>query len=300
VIVQGAIGIFSWVAPELLPQAWLGRAGERTAGSFGGPSYYTITLMFFALLATYSAMTSGRTTRRILLMAIVALAFLGVFLSLSRGSWLGAGVAVVGLVIIYPRAIRFAVGGAIVMVLLALGPFASQVSLAQERIGVEETVEARIITNDAALRMIEDRPLTGFGFGNFELYDESYKQRVGDTPLILGGSAHNTYLNLLAELGIPAVVLYMAPVPWLLVATYKRRQRLRRFGREWMLVMVLWLVVIDQLLVSNFLEIIHPLVWGTTLWWLALGLIAAVLRAVDIGPVPATPNEPEGRERWSA
>ena len=218
--------------------------------------------MFFALLATYSAMTSGRTTRRILLMAIVALAFLGVFLSLSRGSWLGAGVAVVGLVIIYPRAIRFAVGGAIVMVLLAFGPFANQVSLAQERIGVEETVGGPDHHQRCRRQDDRGRPLTGFGFGNFELFDESYKQRVGDTPLILGGSAHNTYLNLLAELGIPAVLLYMAPVPWLLVATFRRRQRLRRFGNEWMLVMVLWLVVIDQLLVSNFLEIIHPLVWG--------------------------------------
>ena len=163
-IVQGAIGIFSWVSPELLPEAWLGRAGERTAGTFGGPSYYTITLMSFALLATYSAMTSGRPTRRIFLLAVVALAFLGVFLSLSRGSWLGAGAAVVGLVSL-PPTIRFAVGGALVMALLAFGPFANQVSLAQERIGVEDTVEARIITNDAAVRMIADRPLTGFGFG---------------------------------------------------------------------------------------------------------------------------------------
>jgi O-antigen ligase len=290
IAVQGTIGTLSWIAPNLLPDVWLGRAGERTVGTFGGPSYYTITLMLFALLATYSAMTSSLQTRRFALMAVVALAFLGVFLSLSRGSWLGAAVAVVGLLVLYPRALRFALGGAVLMALLAFGPFASQVSLAQERLGIEETVEARIITNDAAFRMIADRPLIGFGFGNFELFDESYKQRVGDTPLILGGSAHNTYLNFVAEFGIPASVFYFAPAAWLLVATVRRRHLLRQQGDRWKLLMILWLALLDQLVVSNFLEIIHPLFWATALWWLTLGLIASILRRADLDIAPVRPG----------
>jgi hypothetical protein len=45
----------------------------------------------------------------------------------------------------------------------------------------------------------------------------------------------------------------------------------------WPLVVILWLALIDQFIVSNFLEMLHAYAWGTSLWWLTLGLIAAVL-----------------------
>ena len=79
-----------------------------------------------------------------------------------------------------------------------------------------------------AVRMIGARPITGFGYGNFERFDEGYKQRVGDVPLKTGGSAHNTYLNLAVELGIPAVVLYFSIPLWLLAQTIRRRATLQR------------------------------------------------------------------------
>ena len=37
IAVQATIGILSWVAPSVLPAQWLGRAGERTVGTLGGP-----------------------------------------------------------------------------------------------------------------------------------------------------------------------------------------------------------------------------------------------------------------------
>ncbi|HET6380049.1 MAG TPA: O-antigen ligase family protein [candidate division Zixibacteria bacterium] len=294
IVVQSIIGVMSWTAPALLPEGWLGRAGERTVGTLGGPAPYTITLVFFAMLALYwsASVADRRSPVRPLLAMLVLVAMLATFLSLSRGSWLGACLAFGGLVFVYPR-VTARVGTFAVVIFLvllaAVAPFREQVLFAQERLGEVDTIESRIVTNDAALRMMTERPLTGFGFGNFEAYDEAYKQRVGDIPLKLGGSAHNTYLNLAVELGLPATVLYLGVPLWLLATTLRRRTQLKRAGAEtWALVVVLWLILADQFAVSNFLEMIHPNLWGTALWWITLGMIFVVLDRVrnETSPSP--------------
>jgi len=290
VAVQATIGILSWVAPNVLPDQWLGRAGDRTVGTFGGPAIFTITLVLFALLAMYAAMSTDRPRWRLFFFGIVVAALLGVVLSLSRGSWLGAGIAMLGIAVLYRRQIgRFAVGAGVLALVLVLGPIGGLAPVAQERLETGDTVEGRIITNDAAVRMIGDQPLVGFGYGNFERFDERYKQRVGDIPLILGGSAHNTYLKLLVEFGIAATLLYLAPPILLLALSYRLWQRHRGSPLvDWRFISVLWLALLDQFVVNNFLEIIQSSFWATSLWWLTLGLIVIELeRLRDPEAVPS-------------
>ena len=293
IAVQAAIGILSWTAPTVLPAQWLGRAGERTVGTFSGPAPYTITLVLCALLAFYAALSSGNSRKRLVLFVVVVAAQLGVLLSLSRGSWLGGGLAMLGIAVVYRREIgRFAIAAALLAAVLVLGPVGGLASVAQERLAAGDTVAGRIVTNDASVRMILDQPLAGFGYGNFERFDEAYKQRVGDIPLILGGSAHNTYLNMLAEFGIPATLVYLSP-PLLLLALSNRLWRRHRRSKlvDWRFVSILWFAVLDQFVVNNFLEIIHSSFWATSLWWLTLGLIAAELEKLRRGePVGAGPE----------
>lgn len=208
ILFQVVLGIAGWAAPGLIPAQWLGRAGERTVGTFGGPAPYTITLVFYSLLLLHRGMLERATIRRAMVVGLVALALLAVFLSLSRGSWLGAVLAFAGLAVVYPRlVVPVGLSGLVLVGALAFGPLNEQVAFAQERLDDDATVASRIITNDAAIRMIQERPLLGFGYGQFELFDEARKQRSGEIPLKRGGSSHNTYLNIAAELGLPAVVL---------------------------------------------------------------------------------------------
>ncbi len=296
IAVQVTIGILSWIAPGTLPAQWLGRAGSRTVGTFGGPAPYTITLVLFALLTLYAAMSMRASRGRFLFFGVVVAAQLGIFLSLSRGSWLGAGLTMLGLIVVYRRQIgRFALGAVVLSLLLVLSPVGGLVPTAQDRLATGDTVEGRIVTNNAAVRMVRDEPLAGFGYGSFELFDERYKQRVGDIPLILGGSAHNTYLNMLAELGIPATILYLAP-PLILLGLTARSWRRHRQSLliDWRFVTILWLAVLDQFVVNNFLEIIHSSFWATSLWWITLGIIAAQLErlhgAESVVSTSATPQ----------
>jgi O-antigen ligase len=169
--------------------------------------------------------------------------------------------------------------------------------------------------------MIEERPLTGFGYGNFEAFDESFKVRLGDIP-VQEGSAHHTYLALAAENGLPALALYLLPAALLLWLTISRWRVITRqnptYGR---LLVVLWLAIVQQLTVTSFMDMLHASPWGTSLFWLCLGLIhvligqgsrppqyirvmwtvPAALRGSEPGPASAgpmltAPERPSGRD----
>jgi putative inorganic carbon (hco3(-)) transporter len=278
IVIQAGVAVLSWLAPGVLPGAWLGRAGERAIGTVGGPGPYTVTLVVAAMLLIPRLVRERENTiTRLVLLVAVAGAFMGVLISFSRGSWLGAVLVLAGITLMYRR-IALQVFGAVVLlaVILGAGPMSEQVSFAIERLGVQETAESRLITNNAALRMIEERPAFGFGYGNFERYDESFKVRLGDIP-VQPGSAHHTYLALAAENGLPALLLYLFPALWLLMLTLVRWKRLSSGPIDRSLLVLLWLAIVHQFVVMNFMDMLHSSPWGTTLWWATLGLIHVLI-----------------------
>ena len=117
VALEFAVGALSWVAPSVVPNEWLGRAGERTVGTVRGPAPYTTTLMVGAMLAVAFLDTRRSQLTRFALYGLIAIAFIGIAISFSRGSWVGAALVLVGLFLFRRTlAIRLA---AILLVLLA-------------------------------------------------------------------------------------------------------------------------------------------------------------------------------------
>jgi O-antigen ligase len=74
--------------------------------------------------------------------------------------------------------------------------------------------------------MIRAHPLLGVGLGRFKTESGAYAPMgVSHRPHI----AHNTYLEIAAELGLPACALYVA----ILVAAWRRARRLARRLQEY-------------------------------------------------------------------
>jgi hypothetical protein len=142
---------------------------------------------------------------------ITALFFTG-----SRGGFLGLLVA--GALFVYRKRGAGAAIGLTAVLVLAMIPTtvgtrllasvfpAAEVLEEGELYGLERSNEAHMALLWAALRMIADEPFTGVGPNRFKVLSSLYS----DIPLNL--IAHNTYLELAAEMGLPVLAIFVAVI----------------------------------------------------------------------------------------
>jgi O-antigen ligase len=141
---------------------------------------------------------------------------------------------------------------------------------------------------DASISMTMARPVLGWGYGNFDEAKKPFVRRVAGVQ-IYEATSHNTYLTISAELGLIGLLLYLFPMGYWLVQSLRNRRKLSREDFfEWRLVAVLWLAMLHMVVVVSFMDMIRYYHFGTTIWWLLLGLIASVVsRYTDPQAMPA-------------
>ena len=293
---QSVIGIMSWIAPGTLPKAWLGRAGTRTTGSLRTPGAYTTTLMFCGSFLLHYALTRKKTLFQARYTALFLLSLFMVFMSFSRASWLACIVVVVVFFYLYPKFITGLSWLAIpaVILLISGGLLTDQISLAQRRFlsdNSESSALSRLPIIYASLKMLEAKPLLGWGYDNFDRYDRQFQGRVGDlVNAEKDHASHNVYLTLLAEQGLVGFFLFLAPMFWWLWLTIKALPNIPTEG-FWSrkLVIIYWLIILTHIIVNNFSDI--DLVFSLGMWWITLALIANITQAY-LHPAP-TKSSPE-------
>jgi O-Antigen ligase len=281
-ITQAALGILSWIAPSVLPTAWLGLAGARTTGSLVHPNVFAVTLLFCGMLALHSALAvPRRPSARWALIGLFMFSLLMVFLTYGRASWLAGIVVIGGLFFVYPRAIRrlVAVAVPVLGLVLALGLLSGTGEIASTRFfseTSEESALSRLPVALASVRMFAEKPLVGWGYENFNVYDRRFQESVGGYFPEKDTSAHNVYLTLLAEQGIVGFALFLAPAIWWLVLTPSALRKMPTegfFGRR--LLIILWLAMATHVVVNQFSNM--RVSFGLGMWWITLGLIASIV-----------------------
>ena len=162
----------------------------------------------------------------ILLIALAALCLAALYVSFSRGAWIGAAAAVLVMTIFLPR--RLSVGIALVSVALALGWGLAQAGLLPASLTARLADAADFTTvadvrgvniNDAnfailerlahwqaAAEMARAAPWLGVGLGNYSAAYPTF--RLLNWPNALG-HAHMIYLNVLAETGVIGLITYV-------------------------------------------------------------------------------------------
>ena len=281
---QFTIGLLSWVAPDLLPSAWLGYAGVRTTGSLNSVSVYSTTLIFCGLYLLNTAFTSRIRIQRMILFFAVLLTVYSIFISYSRASWLAGLIALFGLMHLYPR---FMIRAGLISIpfFLIIGStlLVRELDTATERLTSPQAAYSalsRLPVFMAAYRMFEARPILGWGYGNFERYDRQFQTRVGDlvNPDEKDHSLHNVYLTILAEQGLVGITLFFTPLVWWFLRSLKAYRWLGKSGFvNKKLLFIMWLVIVCHMVVNNFAPIV--VVFGLGMWWITLGLIANIVQS---------------------
>jgi hypothetical protein len=282
-LAESVIGLVSWYAPEVLPRMWLTRnqAGVRTMGTFTEAAAYTIVMMWLMLFTLHYAMTRTEKAKRVFLMLTFGLGLVCIFFSFNRASWLTALLVMLGLLYIYPKPVVLLIAVLLpVMIVLSTTVMTNEVAFAYERLTGEagqRSAESRLIQAQAGRKMFLAKPFLGWGYGNYDLYDWKFMERVGNVAVGRGAkrhTSHNTYLTMLAETGAIGFLAYAFPIAWWLGHTIKALPRLPQRG-FWSrkLLIIMWLSVGFYLLVAQTLDM-RFFGFDHTMLWLTLGLIS--------------------------
>lgn len=262
---------YGLVSPPASPGALDTADAARATGTIGDANQFAAVLV--AGLAVSLAMAVGPLTSfsiRVLSIGTAAMCVMAIFLTLSRGGLVALAVAMIASVFMAGRWRPALTALAILVVLGGVVYFTTFASVpAQQRITAISGGTGRIDLWTVGWRMVQAKPLAGVGSGNFQVSSIHYLLRPGatqradfivDTPKV----AHNTYLQVLAELGIVGFVLFAGIVIFSLVCIVRAARAFARIGDVQMEVLTRGLFVgLIGLLTADFFisEMYSKLLW---------------------------------------
>jgi len=185
--------------------------GSRAAwrGLFGNPNEAAYGLLILLPLTLTVAKKSGF-AMRLFLGGVAAVSLLAIFLTFSRGGLLGL-FAVIGLIGWHQKslAIRAFMVVGIVGALFVGGLYWNR-SAGYKDISKDTTFNQRIATIKAGVRMFEANPILGVGPGNSIVAYPLYVPEESHCGCQLQLVVHNSFIQVLGELGFPGFALFMA------------------------------------------------------------------------------------------
>jgi len=199
-----AIGVIDHYARGILIE------GSRGAwrGLFSNPNEAAYGLLVLLPLALTIAIRAGWVLRVVMTFAMLVM-LVAIFITYSRGGLLGL-LVVVGLIAWKQKslAIRSLMGVGLIGALFVGGLYWNR-NQGIKDISSDTTFNQRITTIKAGLRMFEAHPLLGVGPGcsivAYPLYVPPESNGGGQPQLVI----HNSFIQVLSEVGIPGFVVFM-------------------------------------------------------------------------------------------
>jgi O-antigen ligase len=207
-VVAAVYGMVAGPPPDDPGRVAIGNANETAASLVAGGT----------LAAALAFALRGKPVLRLLTTMAVPLCVFAVFLTVSRGGLVALAASLIAAIVVAGRrrgAVLGLTAAAVLATVIYFGAFAP--AQARDRVLELEGGTGRTDIWTVGWRMVEDRPLLGVGAGNFPVASIHYLLEPGalmrtdfvvDNPKV----AHNTYLNVLAELGVVGFVLFLAIV----------------------------------------------------------------------------------------
>lgn len=280
-ILQAALGLWQYRFWEEGPEGFRLPGGYfRAYGTFEQPNPYAgflglIWPVAAGLALSQWPMASDWLKRRlpifssVFFLLIAALCLAGLYVSFSRGAWLGAGVAGLTLLIFWPR--RLSLGIGLVSMALVGGWLLFQAGLLPASISqrlasvtdfmnvsdvrgvnindVNFALVERLAHWQAAQGMIEAHPWLGVGLGNFSGAYPEYSLLRWPTNR---GHAHNIYLHTWAETGLLGLIAYVSFWAYVIILTFWTVRRTTGWQRGLALGLLgVWAHLLTHHLVDN-------------------------------------------------
>ena len=195
--------------------------GFRPGGLLGDANEYALVVGLWMPLAFLWTLSRRPLWERCLCFGSLCAALLGSTFASSRGGFIGLLAAFLFLVAHSGHRMRnFAIVSALIVPLTILSPSSPLRRFTDPNYGDKLAEQARLITWKAGLRMISRHPVFGVGLHNFKPLVTQY-ENPGENVVSL---AHNTYVELAAELGVGALAVFVG----MFITAFSSLERIRR------------------------------------------------------------------------
>jgi O-antigen ligase len=197
--------ISSWLAGQHLVE------GTRAAwiGAFGNPNFLAYFLVISTPIVLALRDAEERPTIKTAWLGVLVAYAIAVFLTQSRGGALGFGAVLFLWTLRGLARGRVAIGGVLALGIALLmtpgGPWNREDTTKTLHGQVDASAQGRLDAWRTGLRIVEARPLGGAGIGAFVVGYETYAP--GDAGPARTG--HNSFLMITAELGVPALAIFV-------------------------------------------------------------------------------------------
>lgn len=196
------ISAFEWVDGEQFPELKM-----RVFSTLQNPNLLAGFLVIVMALAAGLGLNARSFRGRAVCGALVLALGACLVLTYSRGAWLSV-LAVIGVYgVLYSRKTFW------LLLLIPLAVFAGHDVLMDRLLSILNPTDSssalRIALWESTVAMIADKPLTGIGWGAYWLVYPQYDFYVLD-PRTQIFHAHNMYLHIAAEIGVPGLLAFLA------------------------------------------------------------------------------------------
>lgn len=217
---EAVYGLLQTLIPSL-GVLWESTGSGKASGTFVNPNHYAaflgmvwpmllVQLKIFRRKAALARSENGEKRRitygELLLTSIVGLVFLALVFSQSRAGAVGALVALTVFLILgdFKKKTMMVFLGGCWMIIFAYGGTVGldEVLAPFDRLSPGESGRFKIFEDTWSI--IQDHLWTGAGLGSYPTVISCYESHLSDTRLLT--HAHNDYLELAAELGLPAAL----------------------------------------------------------------------------------------------
>ncbi|MDP3712477.1 MAG: O-antigen ligase family protein [Mycobacteriales bacterium] len=284
--VLGAQGVLSYLSSGGATVSAGGSAvSGRASSGIDDPNYYAAYLQLAAIPALGLVVGLHGRWRGVALVA-VASSVAGIVLSLSRGATLGLALALVLLMSAWSRSRRFAVAAVVALaatLAVNAGPLVNSTVYETVSTRLSSVTSGQSSTNTrldlwrGAVTLVQQHP-EGIGIYRFETYAGRMGLVERGAPL---SHAHNSYLNLAAELGLAGITALLV---WLGVVARGLWRELRRKRPETFAFTVGLSAAFAGWAFQSLTVTLYQvqIIWGT--FFVLAGLAAALPRFADEQP----------------
>jgi O-antigen ligase len=168
---------------------------------------WPVLLSYLLYLKSHSGQRSIISGQRVFLVFIIALVFLGIIFSQSRGGFIGTLIASAVLVGCGGGTRRKSLSISFAccwLIVLSYGATIGFDGIVEHFEKISDEAPGRLDLWKDSLHIIKDHPLTGVGLGNNALVYDIYQSHLPEN--MYASHAHNDYLELAVELGTPAAL----------------------------------------------------------------------------------------------